>query len=68
MRTHTHTHTHTHTRTHTQLQADHIVVAVGLQPNTELAQSAHLETDPQLGGFRVNSELQACSDIWAVSD
>ena len=53
--------------THTQLTADHVVVAVGLQPNTELSKSAKLETDPQFGGYRVNSELQACSDIWAVS-
>ncbi len=60
-------HTHTHTHTHTQLTADHVVVAVGLQPNTELSKSAKLETDPQFGGYRVNSELQACSDIWAVS-
>ena len=45
---------------------DHVVVAVGLQANTELAKSARLETDPELGGFRVNAELQACSDIWAV--
>lgn len=51
-----------------ELQADHVVVAVGLQPNTELAQSAQLETDPEFGGFRVNSELQACSDVWAAGD
>ena len=44
-----------------------MVVAVGLEPNTELAASAGLETDPLLGGYRVNAELQACTDIWAVS-
>lgn len=44
-----------------------MVVAVGLQPNTELAGSGQLEVDPVLGGFRVNSELQACSNVWAVS-
>ena len=44
-----------------------MVVAVGLEPNTNLAAFAKLETDPILGGYRVNSELQACSDIWAVS-
>ena len=44
-----------------------MVVAVGLQPNTQLAKSAKLETDSQFGGYRVNSELQACSDIWVVS-
>ena len=46
---------------------DHVVVAVGLEPNTQLAESAHLETDPLLGGFLVNSELQACTNVWAVS-
>lgn len=44
-----------------------MVVAVGLQPNTELSKSARLEVDQTLGGFRVNSELQACTDVWAVS-
>ena len=66
--THTHiTHTHTHTHTHTQLIADHVLVAVGLEPNTQLAKSSRLEIDSELGGYRVNAELQACSDIWVVS-
>ena len=55
-----------HTRTHSQLQADHVVVAVGLDPNTQLSKSSRLETDPQYGGYRVNAELQACSDVWVV--
>lgn len=50
-----------------QVKADHVVVAVGLEPNTDLASSAGLETDPLLGGYRVNAELQACTDVWAVS-
>lgn len=44
-----------------------MVVAVGLEPNTELASQGQLEVDPLLGGFRVNAELQACSNVWAVS-
>ena len=44
-----------------------MVVAVGLKPSTDLAESAGLETDPQLGGYRVNAELLACQDVWAVS-
>ena len=51
-----------------QLLVDHVVVAVGLEPNTQLAASGRLETDPNVGGFLVNSELQACSDVWAVSN
>ena len=54
------------THTHTQLLVDHVVVAVGLEPNTQLAKTAGLETDPQYGGYRVNAELQACSDVWVV--
>ncbi|KAL5459881.1 hypothetical protein EMCRGX_G033268 [Ephydatia muelleri] len=51
-----------------EITADHVVVAVGLTPNTSLAESAHLETDPTLGGYLVNAELQACSDVWAAGD
>ena len=50
-----------------QLTVDHVVVAVGLWPNTDLASSGQLEVDRHLGGFRVNAELQACSNVWAVS-
>lgn len=51
-----------------ELQADHVVVAVGLEPNTQLAKSSRLETDSQYGGYRVNAELQACSDVWVAGD
>ena len=50
-----------------QLKVDQVLVAVGLQPNTSLAGPAGLEVDPTFGGYRVNSELQACSDVWVVS-
>ncbi|XP_052276958.1 apoptosis-inducing factor 1, mitochondrial-like isoform X2 [Dreissena polymorpha] len=50
------------------LKVDHIVVAVGLEPNTDLARSANLELDDKHGGFRVNSELQARSDIYVAGD
>lgn len=47
---------------------DHVVVAVGLEPDTRLATSlSGLEVDNQVGGYRVNSELQACSEVWVVS-
>ena len=44
-----------------------MVVAVGLEPNTEL-KSAGLEVDPKNGGFLVNAELEARSNVWVVSD
>ena len=44
-----------------------MVVAVGLAPNVELAASSGLELDEKQGGFRVNAELEARTDLWAVS-
>ncbi|XP_060105655.1 LOW QUALITY PROTEIN: apoptosis-inducing factor 1, mitochondrial [Heteronotia binoei] len=51
-----------------KVQTDHIVAAVGLEPNVELAKSAGLEVDSDFGGFRVNAELQARSNIWVAGD
>uniref|UniRef100_A0A8C6TLY9 Apoptosis-inducing factor 1, mitochondrial n=1 Tax=Neogobius melanostomus TaxID=47308 RepID=A0A8C6TLY9_9GOBI len=51
-----------------QVETDHIVAAVGLEPNVDLAKSAGLEVDSDFGGFRVNSELQARSNIWVAGD
>uniref|UniRef100_A0A2K5K3D1 Apoptosis-inducing factor 1, mitochondrial n=1 Tax=Colobus angolensis palliatus TaxID=336983 RepID=A0A2K5K3D1_COLAP len=50
-----------------KVETDHIVAAVGLEPNVELAKTGGLEIDSDFGGFRVNAELQARSNIW-VSD
>ncbi|XP_034759261.1 apoptosis-inducing factor 1, mitochondrial-like isoform X2 [Acipenser ruthenus] len=50
------------------VKTDHIVAAVGLEPNVELAKSAGLEVDSDFGGFRVNAELQARSNIWVAGD
>jgi len=51
------------------MTVDHIVVAVGLQADTRLSTtSSGIEVDPDVGGYRVNSELQACTDVWVVSD
>lgn len=49
------------------MTADHVIVAVGAVPNTELAESAGLEVDPDLGGYLVNTELQARSNLYIVS-
>lgn len=50
-----------------QLSVDHVVVAVGLEPNTELGETSGLETDAKHGGFLVNAELEARSNLWVVS-
>ena len=49
-----------------QLLVDHIVVAVGLQPNVALAEDAGLEVSREHGGFLVNAELEARSNVWVV--
>lgn len=50
------------------MNVDHVVVAVGIAADTRLATSSSgLEVDTEVGGYRVNSELQACSDVWVVS-
>ncbi|XP_056116034.1 apoptosis-inducing factor 1, mitochondrial isoform X1 [Rhinichthys klamathensis goyatoka] len=50
------------------VKTDHIVAAVGLEPSVELAKSGGLEVDSDFGGYRVNAELQARSNIWVAGD
>ncbi|CAF2635583.1 unnamed protein product [Rotaria sp. Silwood2] len=47
---------------------DHVVVAVGIEPNADLAKSAGLEIDSDQGGFLVNAELQARHNVWIAGD
>jgi NAD(P)H-nitrite reductase large subunit len=42
------------------------VVAVGIKPNTGLAEKSNLEIDRENGGIVANIELQARSDIYVV--
>ena len=49
-----------------QLKVDAVVPAVGLEPNVDLARASDLEVDPDLGGFLVNAELEARTDVWVV--
>lgn len=51
-----------------EIVTDHVVVAVGLDVDTELAKSSGIEVDEKLGGYRVNTELQARSNIWVAGD
>lgn len=51
------------------LTTDHVVVAVGMEPNTALADSSGLEVDQHIGGFAVNSELEASRrNIYVAGD
>ena len=42
------------------------MVAVGLQPNDDIAKRSDLEIDSVRGGVMVNPELEAKPDIWVV--
>ncbi|KAG5887362.1 hypothetical protein JTB14_018377 [Gonioctena quinquepunctata] len=50
------------------LNVDYAIVAVGVEPNTELAEESDLEVDPEIGGYLVNTELQARSDLYIAGD
>ncbi|MPC11528.1 Apoptosis-inducing factor 1, mitochondrial [Portunus trituberculatus] len=54
--------------TGSEIVTDHVVVAVGLEPNVDLAYSSGLEVDNEHGGFRVNAELEARSNLWVAGD
>lgn len=49
------------------LVVDQVIVAVGVKPNTQMAEKSDLEVDPDLDGFLVNTELQARSHLYIVS-
>lgn len=50
------------------IDADQVLLAVGVEPNVDLASTSHLETDPKIGGFLVNAELEARSNLWVAGD
>ncbi|XP_074037767.1 apoptosis inducing factor isoform X1 [Leptinotarsa decemlineata] len=50
------------------ITVDYAIVAVGVEPNTELAEKSDLEVDPELGGYLVNTELQARTDLYIAGD
>lgn len=51
-----------------QLKVDYVIPAVGVEPNVDLALSSGLEIDDVHGGFRVNAELEARTDVWVAGD
>ncbi|KAJ3360750.1 Apoptosis-inducing factor 1, mitochondrial [Allomyces javanicus] len=51
-----------------QRKFDHVVVAVGIEPNVELARQAGLEIDPVRGGIVVNAELEARRNVFCAGD
>jgi apoptosis-inducing factor 1 len=47
---------------------DLVLQAIGSEPNIELAKDAMLEIDKKLGGFVVNAELEARTNLYAAGD
>lgn len=50
------------------IKVDNVILAVGVEANTELAEKSGLEVDPELGGFLVNTELMARSNLYVAGD
>ncbi|KAL1110339.1 hypothetical protein AAG570_007870, partial [Ranatra chinensis] len=50
------------------ISVDHVIVAVGVEPNTGLAETSKLELDKVNGGFLVNAELEARKDLFVAGD
>ncbi|KAG0199638.1 Apoptosis-inducing factor 1, mitochondrial [Mortierella sp. GBA30] len=51
-----------------KIVADHVIVAVGIEANVELAKKAGLELDETRGGVVVNAELQARRNVYCAGD
>lgn len=50
------------------VETDHVLVAIGIEPNVELASSAGLELDGERGGLVTNSQLHVCKGVYAAGD
>uniref|UniRef100_A0A182Y019 FAD/NAD(P)-binding domain-containing protein n=1 Tax=Anopheles stephensi TaxID=30069 RepID=A0A182Y019_ANOST len=50
------------------LLVDRVIVAVGSEPNTDLAKTSGLEVDSKNGGFLVDAELRARSNVFVAGD
>lgn len=50
------------------LEADYVITATGIYPNTDLAEKAGLEIDPVNGGVVTNSELEARNNVFVAGD
>lgn len=56
-----------HLNNGSKLNVNHVICAIGAVPNTDLAKTSDLEIDPEHGGFLVNAEMEARSNLYAVS-
>jgi programmed cell death 8 (apoptosis-inducing factor) len=51
-----------------ELKVDHVLVAIGIEPNVDLAERAGLEIDQERGGILTTAELQVRADVFAAGD
>nr|CAD7411149.1 unnamed protein product [Timema poppensis] len=51
-----------------KINADQVVLTLGVTPNTKLAGPSQLELDSWQGGFLVNAEMMARSCLWIAGD
>ncbi|KAA3672441.1 programmed cell death 8 (apoptosis-inducing factor) [Paragonimus westermani] len=51
-----------------EVDVDHVVCAIGVEPNTNLAHSAGLELDLENGGFLVNAEFESRAGVFVAGD
>lgn len=50
------------------LETDHVVVAVGVEPDHNLANASGLKVDSAHGGFIVNDQFEAVPNLWVAGD
>jgi programmed cell death 8 (apoptosis-inducing factor) len=50
------------------VESDHVVMAVGIEPNVAWAVDSGLELDETRGGILVNAELEARSNVFVAGD
>jgi len=50
------------------IDTDHVVVAVGVEPDHSLASASKLPVDSKHGGFTVNEQFEAQPNLWVAGD
>ncbi|KAI6240823.1 Apoptosis-inducing factor 1, mitochondrial [Aphelenchoides fujianensis] len=51
-----------------QVDVDHVIVAIGAEPNVDLAHASDLKLDSKNGGILVDEEFRASSDVFSAGD
>ncbi|XP_023347298.1 apoptosis-inducing factor 1, mitochondrial [Eurytemora carolleeae] len=50
------------------VETDHVVVAVGVEPDSQLAGASNIQVDSEHGGFMVNDKFEAAPNLWVAGD